>query len=212
MVFPHPGGPCTNTTNGGGSSCCLSRMGARSFRCCFSAAIVLALRALDELLKMNAFGLLPLACASPFFFFSLAFFFFAFAPARGARCSFDGATASMATERDRRYETSVVVAKVTPRAAASPPGARSVPAQKPPASPPPDSTKIPTVSRDSDLHRRAQSARVVVSTPRSSDCSCGGGFASAAKRRGMRAFTFFTYENVPECARYSVLSVREICS
>jgi len=81
----------------------------------------------------------------------------------------------MATERDRRYETSVVVAK-TPRAAASPPGARSVPAQKPPASPPPDSTKIPTVSRDSDLHRRAQSARVVVSTPRRSDCSCGGGF------------------------------------
>lgn len=41
------------------------------------------MRALDELLKMNAFGLLPLACASPFFFFSLAFFFFAFAPARG---------------------------------------------------------------------------------------------------------------------------------
>jgi hypothetical protein len=53
----------------------------------------------------------------------------------------------MATERhenDRRYATSVVVAQSTPRAAAEPPGARSVPAQKTPASSLPDSAKIPT--------------------------------------------------------------------
>ena len=60
-------------------------MGARSFLCCFSAAIVRAFFALVEDLKMKARGLLPLAWESPFFFFSFAFFFFALAPARGAR-------------------------------------------------------------------------------------------------------------------------------
>ena len=64
-------------------------MGARSFLCCFSAAIVRAFFALVEDLKMKARGLLPLAWESPFFFFSFAFFFFALAPARGrgAPCS-----------------------------------------------------------------------------------------------------------------------------
>ena len=65
-------------------------IGARSFRCCFSAATVRALRAFDELLKMNALGLLPFACSVPFFFVAAAFFFFAFAPRAGRAVLFAG--------------------------------------------------------------------------------------------------------------------------